>query len=168
MARADEGLAFLLKYENVAWYENGEVRILDRRCYPNPVSFVVCKSSAEVAEAIRDMVTQSAGPYLAAGMGMVLAAYEAKGLSAEAQLAYLVQASAVIGTARPTTAKRMLTITEGCVFAGKRALENGSPDAVSAIFEHVIAATDSRYRKIEQIAKYLVEKFPDEGTVMTQ
>ena len=28
--RADEGLAFLLQYENVAWYDAGEVRILDR------------------------------------------------------------------------------------------------------------------------------------------
>ena len=74
MPRADEGLAFLLKYENVAWYENGTVRILDRRCYPHPVSFVTCRTSAEVAQAITDMVTQSAGPYLAAGMGMVLAA----------------------------------------------------------------------------------------------
>lgn len=34
MERVDEGLAFMLKYENVAWYENGKVRILDRRIYP--------------------------------------------------------------------------------------------------------------------------------------
>ena len=27
--RADEGLAFMLQYENVAWYDAGEVRILD-------------------------------------------------------------------------------------------------------------------------------------------
>ncbi|MFR7745594.1 MAG: hypothetical protein ACLU3I_22000 [Acutalibacteraceae bacterium] len=32
--RADEGLAFMLQYENVAWYDAGEVRILDRRIYP--------------------------------------------------------------------------------------------------------------------------------------
>ena len=40
MPRADEGLAFLLRYENVAWYEDGKVRILDRRCYPHPIKFV--------------------------------------------------------------------------------------------------------------------------------
>ena len=28
--RADEGLAFMLQYENVAWYDAGEVQILDR------------------------------------------------------------------------------------------------------------------------------------------
>ena len=40
MERADKDLAFLLQYENVAWYENGVVRILDRRIYPQKTSFV--------------------------------------------------------------------------------------------------------------------------------
>ena len=168
MARADEGLAFLLKYENVAWYENGEVRILDRRCYPHPVSFVTCRTSGEVAGAIKDMITHSAGPYLAAGMGMVLAAHEAEGFSPEAQMDYLRSASDMIANARPTTAKRMVMITEGCLTAAEKALSAGEKNAVKAVFNHVIAITDARYRKIEKIAKYLVDKFPDEGTVMTQ
>ena len=37
MERADKDLAFLLRYENVAWFEDGEVRILDRRTYPAKV-----------------------------------------------------------------------------------------------------------------------------------
>ena len=70
MERADKGLAFMLRYENVAWYDAGEVRILDRRVYPGRVEFVTCRTHAEVAQAIADMVTQSAGPYTAAAMGM--------------------------------------------------------------------------------------------------
>lgn len=31
MERQDKGLAYLLQYEHVAWFENGMVRILDRR-----------------------------------------------------------------------------------------------------------------------------------------
>ena len=31
MVRMDENMPFLLQYENVAWYDNGKVRILDRR-----------------------------------------------------------------------------------------------------------------------------------------
>lgn len=27
--RVDKNLAFMLQYENVAWYENGSVKILD-------------------------------------------------------------------------------------------------------------------------------------------
>lgn len=44
MTRQDEGLAFLLRYENVAWYEAGAVRILDRRIYPVRVEYVTCRS----------------------------------------------------------------------------------------------------------------------------
>ena len=44
MERADKDLAFLLRYENVAWFEDGEVRILDRRIYPAKVEFVIRKS----------------------------------------------------------------------------------------------------------------------------
>ncbi len=39
MNRMDQGLAFMLQYENIAWYENGKVRILHRRIYPREVSF---------------------------------------------------------------------------------------------------------------------------------
>ena len=39
MLRMDEGMPFLLRYENVAWYERGRVRILDRRVFPE-VSYV--------------------------------------------------------------------------------------------------------------------------------
>jgi len=80
MIREDKDLAFMLQYENVAWYENGQVRILDRRVYPRDVKFVICNHHKEVAQAITDMVTQSAGPYTAAGMGMALAAYEARNI----------------------------------------------------------------------------------------
>ena len=74
MERKDTGLAFLLQYENVAWYEKGRVRILDRRIYPQKITYVECSSWQEVRQAIADMVTQSAGPYTAAAMGMALAA----------------------------------------------------------------------------------------------
>ena len=37
MKRQDYDLAFMLKFENVAWYENGKVRILDRRIFPREV-----------------------------------------------------------------------------------------------------------------------------------
>ena len=42
--RADEGLAEFLRYENVAWYQDGAVRILDRRKYPTETTYVSCTS----------------------------------------------------------------------------------------------------------------------------
>ena len=65
MVRMDENMPFLLQYEHVAWYDNGKVRILDRRVYPTEVRFVECVTYQEVVQAIADMVTQSAGPYTA-------------------------------------------------------------------------------------------------------
>lgn len=157
-----------MRYENIAWYEDGKVRILDRRCYPNPVKFVTCNSTEEVVKAIKDMVTQSAGPYLAAGMGMALAAYEARRFAPKAQMEYLEKASDMIANARPTTAKRMKHVTEGCLKVASMALEAGAHDAAETIFRYSIALTDARYEKMAKVAKNLVDKFPDEGTVMTQ
>ena len=52
MKRMDEGLAFMLRYENIAWYENGKVKILDRRIYPREIKFVECKTYLEVKQAV--------------------------------------------------------------------------------------------------------------------
>lgn len=165
--RADKGLAFMLQYENVAWYDGGEVRILDRRVYPRRVEFVVCKTYREVAQAITDMVTQSAGPFTAAAMGMALAAYECRELSAERQLAFLQEAHEVISHARPTTVGRMALITGGCLEAAKAALAAGE-NVADAIVAHTIRANNRRYGKVNQMAEYLVDMFPDHGTIMTQ
>ncbi len=167
MERADKGLAFMLQYENVAWYDSGEVRILDRRVYPTKVEFVVCKTHQEVAQAITDMVTQSAGPYTAAAMGMALAAYECRNQTAEAQAKYLEQASYTISHARPTTVERMKLITEGCLAAAKLAIAAGT-DVSQAIVDHTVESNNVRYNKIGKMAKYLVDMFPDNGAVMTQ
>lgn len=167
MERQDEGLAFMLKYENVAWYDKGKVRILDRRIYPAKTKFVTCTTHLEVMQAIRDMVTQSAGPYTAAPMGMALAAWECKDLSEKKQIEYLRKAAEEISDARPTTKKRMIQVTEACLPVAEKALKEGKK-VDEAIRDHVIEANNIRYNKIYNSAKYLVDMFPDNGTVMTQ
>ncbi|MCL2843612.1 MAG: s-methyl-5-thioribose-1-phosphate isomerase [Oscillospiraceae bacterium] len=167
MARADKNLAFMLQYENVAWYEGGKVRILDRRIYPVKVEFVTCNRHEEVAQAIADMVTQSAGPYAAAGMGMAQAAFEAKEFGSEQFQAHMKTAAHTLSHARPTTVARMQTITAGCLDVALNAREAGIP-ADLAIREHVVHNLDTRYRKIGQAAEYLVDLFPKKGTIMTQ
>lgn len=168
MERQDQDMGFMLQYENVAWYENGKVRILDRRIYPTRTEFVECATHGEVAQAIADMVTQSAGPYTAAGMGMALAAYECRNKSKDQQLEYLRQASKTLSTARPTTTIRMAQITEGCVDAAIAALEAGASDGVQAIFDRTIDSLNRRYSRMDLIADRLVSLFPDKGTIMTQ
>ena len=165
--RADHDLAFLLRYENVAWYDEGQVRILDRRIYPAKIEFVVCRSHREVAQAIADMVTQSAGPYTAGPMGMALAAWECRGMSESAQMDYLREASRTIYSARPTTRSRMQIVTDGCLPSAEQALKEGKRVDL-AIRDHIVAANNRRYDKMARTAEYLVDMFPHNGRVMTQ
>ena len=165
--RADKDLAFMLRYENVAWYDEGEVRVLDRRVYPARIEFVVCKSVEEVAAAIKDMVTQSTGPYTLAPMGMALAAWKCRNMGREDQEKYLKEASRIISTSRPTTTKRMAMLTEACIPVALEALREGKR-ADEAVRDHVVEMNNQRYNRVREAAKYLVEKFPQNGTVMTQ
>lgn len=167
MIRADKGLAFMLQFENVAWYENGKVRILDRRVYPTRIEYVICNHHSEVAKAIADMVTQSGGPYVAAGMGMALAAYEVREKSSEEQLEYLKEAAYTLSHARPTTVKRMEKVVEGCLKVAKVAMEKGER-LDEAIFQHTLNTVNNNYIRTSKVAKYLVDMFPNKGTIMTQ
>lgn len=167
MERYDQDLAFMLQYENVAWYEDGKVTILDRRIYPTEVKFVSCTTYREVAQAITDMVTQSAGPYTAAGMGMALAAYEVRNQKQNEQIEFLTKASYDISHARPTTANRMGIITQGCLDAAKKAMDNGH-DPVEAIKNRTIESLNRRYSTMEKVGEYLADLFPKNGTIMTQ
>ena len=167
MERADKGLAFMLQYENVAWYEEGAVKVLDRRIYPAEKKFVICRSVPEVALAIKDMVTQSTGPYTLAPMGMAPAAWERTDKSPAEQKAHLEEASMIISTSRPTTRKRMAMLTESCIPVALKAAEEGRR-ADEAVRDHVVEMNNARYNRVRQAARYLVEKFPEGGTVMTQ
>ena len=168
MERQDKGLAWMLQYENIAWYEDGVVSILDRRIYPIEVVKVECGTHREVAEAIHDMVTQSAGPYTAAAMGMALAAYECRGRSEAEQIKYLEAAAYTISHARPTTTWRMERITARCLDTARAALAAGKSDVSEVIRQCAIDMNDERYSGINTVGRYLAGLFPEHGTIMTQ
>ena len=170
MERIDKDLAFMLQFENIAWYEEGIVKILDRRVYPNKINFVECKTYKEVSKAIADMVTQSAGPYLAVAMGMALAGYEAKNLQGEDKIKFLKNACDTLANSRPTTSARMMSITKNCLDAGIDAINKNkdSNEIIEAIFNKGIELSTKRYAKIKKMAEYLVSMFPSKGTILTQ
>ncbi len=170
MVRADEGVGFLLRYENVAWYEDGAVRILDRRIYPIRTEYVVCKRHEEVAGAIAGMVTQSGGPFLAAAMGMALAAYEVKDRPEAELLAHLEKAAYTLSHARPTTAAKMGRVTERAMDAARRALAAGRTglELVEALRENAVAQVNENYIRYTTIGRLLADKIPRDGTIMTQ
>ena len=81
------------------------------------------------------MVTQSAGPYTAAGMGMALAAWQIRNADQKEQKEFLKTAAEDIATARITTANRYRVITSGCLQAAYAAIDRGE-NAVEAIIQH--------------------------------
>lgn len=167
MVRADEGLGFLLRYENVAHYQDGNVYILDRRKYPAEEVFVCCEDYTAVARAIAEMVTQSGGPWLAAALGMVQAARGVKGLPAAQAKAELERAADVLANARPTTAPRQRAHIRRVLAAAEEALEQGE-DVEEAAHSFVLNLLEKRYLQSRKLAEYAVSLFPDEGAILTQ
>ena len=167
MVRMDNDMPFLLQYENVAWYDNGKVRILDRRVYPTEVRFVDCFTYQEVVKAIADMVTQSAGPYTAVGMGMALAAWQVRGKSESEQNAFLQQAAYDLAHARPTTANRYGQITYRCAELAAKALAEGK-DPIEAIVESTVESLNRRYSTMQIVGDQLAALIPQGGTILTQ
>ena len=110
--REDEGMGFLLQYENVAWFDEdtGSLKILDRRVFPEQCEFVNCTSYKEAVNAIKLMVSQSGGQFAVAVMGMAQASYEAKHLGKDAYVNHMQEARDAFINARPTTKEAMAEV----------------------------------------------------------
>mgnify|MGYP000822738255 FL=1 len=99
-------------------------------------------------------------------MGMALAAWECRGKSADEQMEYLKKAAYTISHARPTTQKRMTLLCDICLKEAERALSAGE-NVAEAIKNKTIELNNVRYNRMAKIGSYLVDMFPDNGTVMT-
>lgn len=167
MARADDGLPFLLRYENVARYNNGVVWILDRRKYPAAEEFVRCVDYRQVAQAIADMVTQSGGPLLAASLGMVSAARNVHGVPADKAKQMLQQAADELSQARPTTSANMQSHIQRVLKTAQEAIDR-SENAEAVTYAYVMENLEKRYLMSRTMAEYAVDLLPDEASVLTQ
>jgi len=138
-------LPFLIRPENTARYEDGEVLILDRRVYPFEVKFVRCKTYRDVAQAIKDMVTQSGGPPFCAGYGMAQAAREAASKSREGILEELERAAKCLVATRPTN-NSIVLMTERMLEVGRKAVQDGQ-DVEDALVKAVDARFEARHKR---------------------
>ena len=167
MARADDGLPFLLRYENVARYDNGVVWILDRRKYPANEEYVRCADYRQVAKAIADMVTQSGGPLVAASLGMVSAARDIKNLSPDEAKRKLQQSADELSQARPTTSANMKSHIQKVLKTALNAVDQGE-DAEARTHTYVMENIEKRYKLSRTMADYAVDLLPDEASILTQ
>ena len=170
--REDYNLGFILQYENVAWFdeEDGSVRILDRRIYPLKKEFVRCKTYLDTAQAIKDMVTQSGGPFAAAAMGMAQAGYQFKDLPAAQYTQAMEQAAYELSHARPTTGAEMERCTESSLLVFKDLMNKGanSDSIVKALKDEAVAQNDRRYKKNMQAGARFAALVPDGSAILTQ
>jgi methylthioribose-1-phosphate isomerase len=145
--------------------EAGGVRILDRRVFPFSVEYVDCATLDQVARAIEQMVTQSNGPFYAAGGGMVLAAREAERQAPEARAALMQQAAARLKRTRPTN--NNIGVAVGGVLSALEALEParaGFAERVEARVRDGWAARRARIRAVGENAAGLI---PDGARILT-
>jgi len=157
----------MLKYENVAWYQDGVVRILDRRMYPQAVEFVVCRDYKEVAQAIADMVTQSGGPWLAAQQALVMTAYQVQDRPIEQAKTTLREAAYAVTHARPTTSERMAAVVQKVLDHAEAALDRSEAVGPSTE-EFVHLRVDATYERARTIAENVVDLLPEKVTILTQ
>jgi methylthioribose-1-phosphate isomerase len=113
------------------------------------------------------MVTQSGGHWLAAALGMVSAARNAKNLPPERTKEELKRAADVLIHARPTTSSNMETHIRRILKTALDALDRGE-DAEAVTYEYVQKNLENRYRNSRTMAMYAVDLFPDEITILTQ
>lgn len=165
--RADDGLPFLLRYENVAHYRDGEVWILDRRVYPRREEFVRCSDYCQVARAITDMVTQSGGPWLAAAFGMVSAVRAMRGFPPDQACEELERAADVLSRARPTTSEDLRGHLRRILEVVKDALARGE-DAEAVAYAFVMENLEKRYMVSRRMADHAVGLLPDDVSILTQ
>jgi len=162
-ARDDPGLPFILQPDNVSRYEDGEVLILDRRVYPFEVRFERCSTFDETAKAIEGMVTQSNGPALAAGHGMIQAGREALGTSRTEAEETLERAARRLVDTRPTH-NQIWRVVERLLQVGRDALHAGLDleGALAATMDLVIQERYERYQSMGEVGAFLL----DDGDVI--
>ncbi|WGW11820.1 hypothetical protein LWF01_17290 [Saxibacter everestensis] len=140
------------------------VQILDRRVFPEQLHWVDCANPAEVAAAIRDMVTQSSGPLYAAYAGMALAARQAADLPLDDARSRLVEAGELLANARPTNnhpkeaVRFVLDSLDGATTTAE----------LVALAERACRLGDERYRaRSRALAEAAVDLIPDGSRILT-
>lgn len=171
LAGAGTGLPAPLLERSVR-LEADAVLILDRRVFPHQVTWVAARSGAEVAEALRQMVTQSTGPIFAALAGLVLTARQQAGLrggAAAAAAAAVRETGALLIGARPTN-NSVGDAVRAVLAALDAEAAGGVTDAagVAGVVERE-AAGQARYfrRRCGLLARHAAGLLEDEARVLT-
>jgi methylthioribose-1-phosphate isomerase len=164
-ASINEKLPFLLKRENIARYENGKVMIGDRRKFPFERSFVTCSSAEEVASAIKSMVTQGGGQWIAAAYAMLMRAEQLQGKPAAQVRRELETARNLLTATRPTNTSLARNL-ERLMQAADQALASGN-DLAPAMLSWIEAVRDRSYERSAKIGRFGADLIADGDGILT-
>lgn len=140
------------------------VKILDRRVFPFEKRFEVCKTVGEVADAIASMVTQSNGPFYAAGAAMVLSARLAESLAPAHRIKMLEDDAARLVKTRPTNNN----ISSAVAFAVRFAKESVDNNGFALEIENAVRADwTARREALATVGQYAASLIQDGDRVMT-
>jgi methylthioribose-1-phosphate isomerase len=147
--------------------EDDAVLILDRRDFPHRQEWVTARSAAEVADAIRRMVTQSSGPTYAACAALVLTARQVASAPPQAARATLNTAGALLIGARPTN--NSVRDAVDAVLARVAGLPASADTAlIVAVAEEAAHGRAEEYRsRSRALAEHAIEVLPDGSRILT-
>ena len=169
--REDEGMGFLLQYENVAWFDEskGCLRILDRRIFPERCEFITCTSYKEAVQAIKLMVSQSGGQFAVAVMGMTQASYEAKHLEKNAYINHMQEARDAFINARPTTKEAMAQVVVPQYELFEHLINEGTnyQDIVKKLHFNAIQLNNIRYSLNARAGEHFAKIVKDGSSILT-
>lgn len=150
-------LPFVVNPHNIARFEDGKVLIGDRRKYPFSKEFVTCSTVTDVAQAIKDMVTQGSGPWMAAVNAMRMVANDGPDA--------LKAARDELVATRPTNTAMMLRLDEVLSVAN---LANEQGTSVDQAIENKINATKNEiYNNYAIRARAMADLIEDGDGILT-
>lgn len=142
------------------------VRILDRRVFPAREEWVLARSAGEVAVAIRDMVTQSSGPFYAGLAGLRLSARRHRASDPRTALTALADDGELLTAARPTNNHVRDAVRE--VLDVVTAAAPGSAGELAELVEAETARLETAYRDgSAELGRLTTALIPDGARVMT-
>lgn len=150
-------LPFVVNPHNIARFENGKVLIGDRRKYPFSKEFVTCDTVADVAQSIKDMVTQGSGPWMAAVNAMRLVANDGPDA--------LKAARDTLVATRPTNTAMKLRLDEVLTVANLAAQQGTSVD--QAIENKINATKNDIYNNYAVRARAMADLIEDGDGILT-
>ena len=148
-------------------YRDDAVVLIDQTRLPHAFATVTCRTAAEVARAIRDMLVRGAPAIgVAAAGGMAVAARESRAETAAALLADLEAAGAMLRATRPTAVNLAWAVTRQLQVAGAQA--SAGPAAMrAALAAEAVAIGDEDAALNQRLGAAGADLLPDEGGVLT-